>query len=84
MGTSDRYRRTSPLGGALPPHNCDKPVRIFILSGAPFFLYFIALYASSDKNSSAGSFERVSNLNENFRRAQTAWQRTMLVSISPI
>src|SRR5260221_10139321 len=35
MEPSDYSRRTSPLCGALPPHNCDKPVRIFMLSGAP-------------------------------------------------
>jgi hypothetical protein len=59
-------------------------VPIFIGRGAPLFLYFTALYARSGKNSSAGSFERVSDLEENRRRVLIAWQLTMSVESSPV
>jgi hypothetical protein len=49
-----------------------------------FRLYFTALYVRSAKDFSAGSFERVSNLEENGRRVQIAWWLTMSVESSPV
>src|SRR5437868_13687003 len=46
--------------------------------------HFTALYARTGKNSSAGSFERVSNLEENRRRVLIAWQLTISVESSPV
>src|SRR6266436_7844709 len=53
-----------------------------IVSGAPDFPYLPARYVRADLCSGYAWFQRVSNLGENRRRVQNAWQLTVSVERS--